>query len=196
MMSLTDLLLSFSFGLVAVTNSACDEHEECDEIVADDKGLTNKIGTEEEGQADTDAADDVPGCEVAMAFVANWGAFDGTPAWWAFDFSNCGPNPEPRLMVWESGDGYVCEQWIDPVGDECEIVVMGDCEKFADDMWHAVLWTAGADAWSLGYEAIAGPDYSPDSTLVCGAEIIGGETFWNCTGLPVQRPTCTPIVAD
>ena len=191
---MSETLLSLILGLAATTAAACDEPETCE-----DGYIVDEIDDEaspEKSQAMEDAADDVPGCEVARAFVANWTAFDGSPAWWAFDFSNCGPNPEPRLMVWESGDGYVCEKWIDPVGDECEIVIMDDCEKFADDTWHAVLWTAGADGWSLGYEAIAGPDYSPDSTLPCAAEIIGGETFWNCTGLPFQRPTCDPIVVE
>lgn len=158
-----------------------------DDVFADDEDRPVFLGG--------DAADDVPGCEIPRAFVANWTAFTGDPAWWAFDFSNCGPNPSPRLMVWESGDGYVCEQWIDPVGMECEIIVMNDCEKFADDTWHASLWSAGQDGWAMGYDWIAGPDYAPDSTLVCGAKFVGDETLWDCTGLPLQRPTCDPVTA-
>ena len=145
-----------------------------------------------------DAADDVPGCETMEAFVANRYIFGDKPAWWAFDFSNCGPNPGPRLLVWETLDGYVCEQEYDPVGMSCEIITMDDCPKVAEDGWHMVLWTQGEDSISLNYEAVVPyvkGDYKPDSISPCKAQDVWGETFWDCTGLGEQLPTCDPITA-
>ena len=142
------------------------------------------------------AADDVPGCERPVAFVANMNVFEGQPSWWAVDFSGCGPDPEPRLLTWESGDGFVCETEYDPIGMDCEIVTMDDCEKVAVDTWSATMWAHGSDSFTIGYEFLAGEDYTPDSALPCKAQEIGGETFWDCTGLPFQAPSCSPITAN
>jgi hypothetical protein len=153
------------------------------------------IADAEDPGAFGDAADDVPGCEIPLAFVANRNLWEDTPAWWAFDFSNCGPQPGPRLMVWESGDGVVCEQEFDPIGNTCEIIVMNDCLKVADDMWHATLWMMEGDSFSLGYEAIGGIDYEANSAIPCVAKPVGDDILWDCTPWPEQPPTCTPVTA-
>lgn len=146
-----------------------------------------------------DAADDVPGCEVVVAFAANPLVAEGRPAWWAVDFSACGPAPAPRMLRWVTLGGYVATQTVEPVADECAVVEI-EAEEVAVSGWRLEIWRldgglpdGSSTPVTYGPQVGAGPDYSPDSAIVCGLKQGGDELLWDCTGLPWQEPSCSPI---
>ena len=194
-------------GVLVVLLAACEPMDEID--CEADPGLCEgsedgvpgeEWHAEQGGERSKDAASDVPGCESVVAFAANPLVFEGRPPWLAVDVSACGPMPGPRLIIWESGDGTVCEHEWTPTPGVCETVELAECAVAAQDTWSITMWHGASVSWSLSYDAFLidgeiDPDYTPDSAIVCAGEDVGEQTLWDCTGLPFQRPTCEPITA-
>lgn len=109
-----------------------------------------------------EAADDVPGCAVIRGITMNPSAAEANRRRWvSVDTSKCGPNPAPRLVRWEVGNGLEIETWAESKGG-CAIAVD---EEFADFIFEDEVTIT---VWANG---------GSDDALATAAALHDGEGF-------------------
>lgn len=109
-----------------------------------------------------DAIEDVPGCAVIRGLTMNPSrAEKNRRRWVSVDTSKCGPNPAPRLVRWEVGNGLEIETWAESV-DGCAVAVD---EVYADLIFEDEM---AITVWANG---------GSDDSLVTAAALHDGEQF-------------------